>query len=122
MVVAVLLAGGGDGPEEVVLSAVPACRSHGVGLDGLDQAAEGIVVEGPLDIGGGDARPGEDGDLLVGLEALDAVGVDVGGGDEDGQRSLRDWEEISCKPLYPLVKVSFSDRRPSSSEVQQRPG
>ena len=59
-----LLAGGGDGSEEVVAGGVAGDRACGVLLDGLDEASEGIVVEGALDIGIRDTRTGEDGDLL----------------------------------------------------------
>ena len=79
-----LLAGGGDGSEEVKSGGVAGDRAHGVGLDGLDQAPELVVVEGALDIGGGNPRAGEDGDLLVGLETLDAGLVDGGGDTGDG--------------------------------------
>ena len=67
-----LLAGGGDVAQEVVLGAVPGGGAHGVLLDGLHETAEGVVPEGALDIGRGDPRAGEDGDLLPGLQALDA--------------------------------------------------
>ena len=67
----VLLAGGGDGSEEVKSGGVAGDRAHGVGLDGLDKTPELVVVEGAFHIGRRDARAGKDGDLLVGLEAYD---------------------------------------------------
>lgn len=60
-----LLAGGDDVAEEVVLGGVAGDGAHGVLLDGLDEPAEGVVVEGPLDVGGRDPGSGEPGELLL---------------------------------------------------------
>lgn len=49
VVVAVLLAGGGDGPEEVIAGGVSGDSVYGIGLDGLEETAVGGVLQGLAD-------------------------------------------------------------------------